>query len=202
MGLNNKTIVVIGNGTSILDYKFGNLIDSFTDVVRFNDYVISGFEEYIGLKTTIWARSNSKRTKDRDWSQFKRVIIASPEWNFKTTNNIPQGRNNYYIISKDQSFSLQEKLNLPGRIVKKGYPSKRGWPSTGLLTLNYLLNEYSEIYIYGFDCFDKKGNKYAKHYYNNDDMTQCYVHDTNKEKQWLNEYINNKRLIPLTACLE
>ncbi len=45
-------VIIVGNGTSILDSKNGKSIDSFDDVVRFNSFRIKDYEEYTGKKTT------------------------------------------------------------------------------------------------------------------------------------------------------
>jgi hypothetical protein len=184
-----KEIIVIGNGTSVLNYQMGELIDSFREVVRFNDYQTKGYESFIGSKTTIWARSNSKRTREREWLSYKNVIIASPEWNFGNIKNIIKDKSNAIVIPKEQSLDLQNELELPGRVVKRGEMSKRGWPSTGLLILNYLLKYNKFVYIYGFDCFKKEGGD-PRHYYNNKEkMITTYVHSEDKEKEWINKKI-------------
>ena len=44
-------IVIVGNGTSILDNPNGHKIDSFETVLRFNGFKIKKHEEYTGTKT-------------------------------------------------------------------------------------------------------------------------------------------------------
>ena len=81
---------------------------------------------------------------------------------------------------------MQKQLGLPGRVREKG-KWERGWPSTGLFALNYLIIEYKIITIYGFDCFEKD-NGHPRHYYNNKEkMKATYVHDPEKEKKWIEE---------------
>jgi hypothetical protein len=46
------SIVVIGNGPSVLKNKLGHLVDSFDEVVRINHYV--PIKEYLGEKLTIF----------------------------------------------------------------------------------------------------------------------------------------------------
>jgi hypothetical protein len=45
MSLNNiKNIAVVGSSASLLNNEYGELIDSFTDVARFNRSPVDGFE--------------------------------------------------------------------------------------------------------------------------------------------------------------
>jgi hypothetical protein len=43
----SKKIVIVGNGPSVMNNKFGELIDSFDIVVRINNYVPN---DYVGYK--------------------------------------------------------------------------------------------------------------------------------------------------------
>jgi hypothetical protein len=189
-----QEIIVIGNGSSVLNHQYGELIDSFPDVVRFNDFKTEGYEKFIGSKTTIWARSNSKRTKERDWGIFDSVLVASPEWNYGNINRIVKGKDNATVISQEQALALQQELKLPGRVVKRGLAEKRGWPSTGLLILNYLIDKFETVYIHGFDCF-KKEEGFSRHYYNNKErMSITHVHREDKEKEWIDKNIESGKL--------
>lgn len=194
MIIENKNIIVIGNGTSVLKYRLGELIDSFEEVVRFNDFQIEGYEEYIGSKTTIWARSNSTRTKPRDYTRFKQVIVASPEWNFKNTEKYVNGKDNAICVPQDQALELQNELNLPGLRGFDGSRKARGWPSTGVLVLNYLIKLHGVVYIHGFDCF-KKEDGFSRHYYNGKEkMRPTIVHKENVEREWINKKVEQGQL--------
>ena len=57
----NKSILIIGNGQSILNNNFQNQIDNFDIVLRINNYKINGYEQFLGSKTDIWFNgANSK----------------------------------------------------------------------------------------------------------------------------------------------
>lgn len=50
-----RRIIIVGNSSGVLDKKLGSEIDKFTYVLRFNDFVINGYENYVGTKTThVW----------------------------------------------------------------------------------------------------------------------------------------------------
>ncbi|MFW6009526.1 MAG: hypothetical protein ACOCP8_09710, partial [archaeon] len=43
--IKNKSIIVIGNGSSVLEYRYGDIINNFNEIVRFNNFQIKGYEE-------------------------------------------------------------------------------------------------------------------------------------------------------------
>lgn len=49
-----KSVVIVGNGASLLNRANGDFIDSHDIVVRFNLFRIDGFATDVGTKTTIW----------------------------------------------------------------------------------------------------------------------------------------------------
>jgi len=55
---------VVGNG--VARFKVGDVIDSYPTIVRFNEYVIDGYEEYVGTKITLrcvlWGPSTPRPT--------------------------------------------------------------------------------------------------------------------------------------------
>jgi hypothetical protein len=50
----NKRVVIVGNGSNSLNTKNGVFIDNSEEVIRIKGFVLNGFEEYVGSKTTIW----------------------------------------------------------------------------------------------------------------------------------------------------
>ena len=49
-----KTIVV-GSSKELLSKNLGETIDTFDHVVRFNSYVVQGYEKHVGSKEETWA---------------------------------------------------------------------------------------------------------------------------------------------------
>jgi hypothetical protein len=210
-------LIIVGNGLSLIDRKMGKTIDSFKDVVRINNYVIEGYEEHVGSKTTIWCRNNSNRTQERDCSQFDQVIIASPardyasEANYHSSIILQERIENSIVIDEDIKNELQREIGLSGsaRIEpekrkririrdKMGRRMKRrnnGWPSTGLMIVHYLIKtKPNPIYIIGFDNFQKIRG-YPRHYYNNKEaMPTSVMHSAEKEKDWIKEQRRQGRI--------
>jgi hypothetical protein len=55
-----KSVVVVGNGVSVIGSALGEQIDAFDEVARFNHFVIRGYEQDVGTKTTIMVMAQIK----------------------------------------------------------------------------------------------------------------------------------------------
>jgi len=188
-----KKIILIGNGPSVLNYNFGEVIDSFEEVVRFNNFETKGYKEKIGSKTTIWVRNNSYRgLKDRDVSKFKKIYIASPDWNFRNTKQILRKykKGKAFIIPYRSSLNLRLDLDVDGPRSKNR--SRRGWPTSGLIALNYFLTKYKVVFIHGFDHFYGEN-----HYFNNEKMFSFIHNIKKKEAAWVKNKIKEGKVYRL-----
>lgn len=132
-------IVVIGNGSSVLNYEFGPLIDRFNEVVRFNLFEIDGYEKHVGTKTTIWFR-NSGPMPERDESLFKQVIVQTVDYPNEWTDHSIYER--YPAVDVDTIKEIRSVVDAPGLNL-----------STGIQALGFLTRKYGRVYIHGFDMF-------------------------------------------------
>lgn len=188
--MSDKTIVIVGNGLSALDYKAGKFIDNCDEIVRFNNYKTDGFEEYVGSKTTIWVfNSNTDAIKDRDYRLFKRVIVNTSEENF--------------ILSDDWSKkikSLYPNLEIINNYIVDRFRKEIGCNeeekfSSGLSIICSLLTEYESFYIHGFDFFGEKykDKKKSLHYFDNDIVPTDH-HAPEKEIKMVDLFIKSKKI--------
>ena len=97
-----KQILIIGNGNSILNNQFGQIIDTFPIVARINNYLISEYQNFIGSKTDIWFHGANQRVKARNINPNRIVILVPPE-----IQNI-KGNKIYSIIKRRQRLNLGE----------------------------------------------------------------------------------------------
>ena len=147
MGLDKK-IVLVGNGSSILNCDNGQLIDSFDTVVRFNSYKISGFEVNVGTKTDIWFTVN--RAHINNARSYQDVIVHSWEWSHSKDiiyQDIKNVRGSLPTYKTDRKF------------VKTKFPHIT--PSTGLIAIYHFLESYDCIYITGFDWWSTEEHHYG-----------------------------------------
>jgi hypothetical protein len=48
-------VVIVGNGKTILDHKYGELIDSCDVVIRMGRFILDGYEKHVGTKTDVYS---------------------------------------------------------------------------------------------------------------------------------------------------
>ena len=191
----NKSIIAIGNGPSAISWKAGKIIDDFDIVVRFNNYEIEGYEDYVGSKTTYWVfNANKLVTQHRDYSQFEKVFVNCParvikernDWLFDLKLLYP----NIEFFQRPTIKKFQRRIDMPK------------WKnfSAGLSALCHLLLRNKCVYIHGFDNFEKyqnnnlkKNMKKTKHYFA-DKMIPYAGHSPSKEKEFVNLMIEKGKI--------
>jgi len=166
-----NNIVVIGNGSSVLNDEFGHLIDEFDEVVRFNLFETYGYERYVGSKTTIWFR-NSGPMKERDESQFKQVIVQSVDHPNEWTDHSVYER--YSRVDDETIADIRKIVKTPFNL------------STGIQALGYLTRKYGKITIYGFDVFDP-----PRLYFQSEIID---IRHSTDEKKYI-DYLKEKKLV-------
>jgi len=149
----DETILVVGNGTSLLDYTNGKEIDAFDVVVRFNNYKLKGFEENVGTKTDIWVTTTCNRVY-MESKEYKEVYFHSWVW------NKPNDKNYRRILEKMPSLTVFDRSEVVElRELIPQYPSMAF--STGLIAINHLLKKYKQVHLAGFDWWDRKEHHYG-----------------------------------------
>ena len=136
-------VILVGNGTSVLDYKYGCLIDSFDIVVRFNDFRIKGFEEYVGKKTDCWVTCGDAHLEEIN--KFDRVVLHT--WEYEHSLFVKEfGKRKFEITNKSEVSKIPIE-----------------WPSTGLIAIYHFIKEFGYVTIVGFDWWERE-----KHHYGDD----------------------------------
>lgn len=167
-----KKIIIVGNGSSILDKENGSLIDSFDIVVRFNSFKIKNYEKYTGTKTNIWFTVNKAHISEIN--SFDRVIEHCWEWDEK--------KDKLFIELKNK-FPKCEKTSR--EFVRENVPVKN--PSTGIIAVFTFIKDSSiakPVYITGFDWWDRE-----KHHYG-DKEVRGTLHNPQEEYEAIKNLIN------------
>lgn len=186
-------IVIIGNSPSITNSKMGNEIDRFDIVIRLNNYVINGFEEYIGKKTDyVFVTFATKYNKElMQINKSKIYLFAAEHYNnmnfLKTRMNRTDAIqiNPYDVnILPEYYFSLlNRKVGLLG--------NERC--SIGLIAINWAIRNFintCDIYTYGIDFF-KGSTNVINHYFNHITPVDNF-HNFAKEIAYFNKVIYKK----------
>lgn len=164
----SKSILLIGNSDIKENEHFGDIIDSFDNVARFNRFEINGYEKYLGEKTTHYILNKNlflnacwfkRRLRFED---IKRYVITEADKTIvrenKTIDNVT------YILGKD-SEPMKKYYGLFKEIMKnadKDYEKLPSYkPETGILAILYFLNKFETVYLHNFD-FGKTTHYYGK----------------------------------------
>jgi len=196
-----REILLVGNGPSALSYPLGEDIDRFPDVVRFNEFQVTGFERYIGHRLTLWAMSSNMAPMllgaypERHRAS---VLIAVPQRGF---------RNCTYPMLQTETLArlpptFQQRANFTERSVANELRDRHGLssrPSSGLLVLLQLLRQYRLVHIHGFDYF--AGNAGAGGHYYTDGKGVASRHDTSQEARVARQLVADGRVQPLSECI-
>jgi hypothetical protein len=186
---NNSSILIVGNGTSLLNEEYGEKINSYTKVVRFNNYGTRDFEKYAGSKTNIWFNVINFLDKENEWrmnQNYDKVFVHSWEPD-PQKDKLFLNFKEYY---KNKSENFLEKI--PHTIIQEivNYskdPSYTGI-STGLIAIWFLLKFHQSVDIIGFDWWDTE-----KHHYN-DNAIRGNLHKPQKEKEIINNLYKEGKL--------
>lgn len=139
--------ILIGNGPSALKNKCGKIIDQCSTVIRFNNFHIDGYEEYVGTKTDIWVVTIGYLfRKDIHWK------MSTPQP--KTIIFIPYSITEYENYAECLKVPLKDNeemcdINISKWADQYYNPQSHKWLSTGIMAIM----QFKPCYIIGFDNF-------------------------------------------------
>lgn len=168
----NDEIILIGNGPSALDHKFGKTIDSYETVVRFSWFHLKGYEEYIGTKTDIWFTTvaDPARIESAGYGVgYREVYEHSWEWDARKDKNYKNLKKHFPDLKKTKRETIVEMQKLVG-------DDKYFCYSTGAIAAYLFSKERGQVTLYGFDWWEKRD----KHHYG-DGQSIGRIHKPNQE---------------------
>jgi hypothetical protein len=154
----SRDIVIIGNAPYDLGLPLGEFIDSFEDVMRFNNFSVREHEKYVGSKTTIWCYFNCnfklyKRNFQKPKGHSMELIVMRHRgWLPKHLRNDKSG-----LVVEKIEHEAAKKLNNPP--IELG-GSQRKFPSTGILAVDWAVSKGRKPLVIGFNGFMNKGSKH------------------------------------------
>ncbi len=189
--------LLIGNGPSALEHEMGKRIDSneFDVVCRFNrghkqdDGTLNvGFEKYTGTRCDCWIVSDLRiQLAINRHKEYKNIFIVTPKfkWDSSISKEVELKRPNIQFIPPEYEDDINKIINFSPK-----------WPSTGVVGIHAAVNLFSEVYIYGFDTYNLKYDN--QHYFENKPNKYknnlSKDHNPDKEKQYINYMIKNKKI--------
>ena len=177
----NKTIAVVGNCISNLENKNGKEIDSHDIVIRFNNYQIEGFQDYVGTKTNIWAYNGSDVKDLSDINQYDFIFISSNVMFKMIDQNIENIYNLLQRVPNKIVFYPVSYLNELLRHINH-------WTTTGTYLLYSLIKEGFIPNRYGFQDPNKE---YVANYFLPQTGKRSSWHHMGKEYNFISKIIEN-----------
>lgn len=187
--MHKDNIIIVGNGTSLLDKENGSKIDEFDNVLRFNAYSIKSFEKHVGTRTTHWFNTINfvweyGTDSDNNWRMqqiYKQIYIFTWQWQKEKCHVFVPFLPYYPDIIKVEEKEIKE---------IQEYNSSEKWYhySSGAIAIWMMTKQYSTITITGFDWWDKK----AHHY--NDRYPRGNIHNPRIEKVFIDKLISDGKI--------
>ena len=171
----SSKIILVGNGTSNLNFQNGRLIDKFETVLRFNSFKIKGYEKYVGGKTDIWFTANTYHMNRIE--EFREVISHSWQWDSDKCKMFQR------LLSKRKDCIKTVKS-----FVKK-IPVDHA--SSGLVAIHMMLQRYDRVTITGFDWWNTK-----KHHYGDEEI-RGKIHNPAREFEIIKDLSDKGKVIML-----
>jgi len=190
---NNKRILIIANGQSVLNSKIGPSIDKFDTIGRINNYKIDSYEKYLGKRTDIWINGANQKLLKRN-QIFSQIIVSIPssiiiKKNDKLTEHVSKR-----LKMKAKEFSIIAINDI--KRYEKTVGHKR--LTTGITSILWGLDHFEKVFIHGFDFFinskshyyDSKFHSFINQYL----LNKGHKHDNIKEQKFIQKLINNGRI--------
>jgi len=179
--MNKEKVIIVGNGSSIFEKEYGDKIDSFDLVCRMNRGYFEGrkgYEKNVGSRTDILIVHDGFMTEqylsDKVFNSLQKILVGTPTFKWDTeVNRIKETYSDYLDKIEFIPKKCEDKLK---NISDFGH----GWPSTGLIGSMYILENYTDVTLIGFDGYDTKYD-YGHYFSETDDRTTEFFHDKFKD---------------------
>ena len=193
--IDDKKVIIIGNSPSVLEYKLGDIIDSYDVVIRINRCITRGFEENIGEKIDIWATTKNSYYEDKfvpeNYKDLSYIWHRTPL--SKKSLILPEKTNASHYIMFKTSNKLDSYWDKNHRLKKTNHE-----PCTGLLTILTSTLFYSDVTIHGFTFYgESKG--FVTGYYRDSELINGKTHKEdiywteNKNSGFAGENVANRK---------
>jgi len=169
--------ILVGNAT--FKNNYGDLIDSHNHVYRFNRFKTIGYESKVGSKCTHWVLNNALTTDYRKYFVKNIGYIKKSYEDFTSTLVITANTAN------ENKFSILQKKYDNFEYHISNFKLGKYKSSTGILTIEYLVDKYDVINIVGFD-FGK-----SNHYWGVQGPSDLPgKHDWNLESEYVSKLVS------------
>lgn len=184
----SENVAVIGSSYTLLENKYGEEIDSFDDVIRFNRAPIEGYEEHVGSKTTVRAANIHVFTGRPPDSRFN-IKTQNPKF-IKNEENckvicIQKVSNPKQFIHKTSVPYFMESLSFLNKKYNLGKD-----PTIGFKMLYILISNNFKPTLYGFGINEDDN---PTHYWEKLKHKSTY-HNLGKERKIIKKWVEEGKV--------
>ena len=195
-------ILIIGNGRSVLDFSFGEKINTFSVVGRINNYSIDNYSEFIGVKTDIWFNGANQNLKVQKVIPDEVIVFIPPEILRCKKEKIHDQISKRLHVDKEK-YSLIPLETMENYEILAGV--KR--PTTGTASILWAVENFEKIIIHGFDFFIDSKSHYNENFFNKwlidwGINKKGGKHNMIAEKIYIEKLIQDKQVIQLKEYLQ
>ena len=148
------SVVLVGNGSGVLNGEYGEQVDSCDRIIRMNSFKIDGYEKHVGKRLDIYGCGKQYFKRSPEFlAQF------SERWHPCLREKEPHPFVNPNTITKLWSPQIRTHFIEPAtfrrlvKAAKRAEPDAWWGPSSGLRFINMVFDTWplAQIYIIGFD---------------------------------------------------
>jgi hypothetical protein len=201
---NEDCLLIVGNAPTVTDgAPLGSVMDSFTNVVRFNQYSVSR-PAHTGSKV------NFHFCNGRNFPSSRTVTAVLPLFNASLTHaiylymphledaadiyaNLTSTKVDAWFVEEERILELRRKIGC------------RLWqiPTSGMVAIDSFLSKRQEVFLHGFNFFEGK----KIHYFEESPvqliaswLERFVTHDPSREKAWVAGLAQEGRVSFLSAA--
>ena len=195
--IDQNSILIIANGPSINKFKFGKYIDQFSVVARINNFVIDGFENFIGSKTDLWCNGANQNLNKKE-NIFDRIIVFIPPEILNCKGNDIHSSIQKRLGTDLDSYELISEKDMI--IFANQCGAKR--LTTGTNSILWAMPQFENVVIHGFDFFQNGKEHYfdgevKSWFFNQSWLKKGEKHNHKQEKKYILELLKNKKIFEL-----
>ena len=147
-----KRIILVGNSVEILQYEYGDYIESFDTVVRFGRGAPYDYTTSLGSRTDIWVTGFLRVNARKFFNCLTLFNRSRIHMDKPSTTTLPDDFKYIDMFSDEEIIDIHKNLGvIPNNPV--------GWrPSQGFIAILFFLRKCKceSITLIGFDFFSKK----------------------------------------------
>ena len=192
--MTKKTILLVGNGPSMIGSRLSTEIDSFAQVVRFNNFQLEDYKADVGTKATILARRSCDDVTLHSPDLFESVLnfVTYCRW---TAGMLAVSRQIASFYGDKCVTVSSGACRLIGMNIGLDQPNVE-WASIGVLAIGYLLQSYDVLHICGFDHLKADDSGIVHHYFPKKPK-DAKCHNAIKEKAYVERLIQDQKVVRL-----